>query len=123
MHELYELKEKLLEELKEYGSQEMSMGNLEIIDKLAHATKNICKIIEESENDDYSRNSYRGGSYTSNRSYTRGRSAKRDAMGRYTRAEDEMDGMVSELRSMMNDLPPEKQREAQKFVSRMEQMS
>ena len=45
MHELYELKEKLLKELNEYSSQEMSAGSLEVIDKLSHAIKNICKII------------------------------------------------------------------------------
>lgn len=133
MHELYELKEKLMNELKGYGSQELSAGSLEVIDKLAHATKNICKIIEASEEegsseenrryseDGGSRNggsrSYRGGSYA------RGRYSKRDSMGRYTRAEDDMEDMLMELKQMMGDLPPEKQREAQKFVSRMEQMS
>ena len=42
MHELYELKEKLMKELNEYASQEMSAGSLEVIDKLSHAIKNIC---------------------------------------------------------------------------------
>ena len=123
MHELYELKEKLLEELKEYDGQEMSAGSLEVIDKLAHAIKNICKIIESSEySGEGSGRSYRG-SYdrgTSNRSYRR--SYKRDSMGRYTRAEDDMDDMVSELRDMMGDLPQEKQKEVQRFIQRIEQM-
>lgn len=62
MHGLYELKEKLMEELEEYGSKdEMTAGTLEVVDKLAHTVKNLCKIIEEME---YSEEgSYEGGSY------------------------------------------------------------
>ena len=45
MHELYELKEKLCDELKEYGSKDLSAGTLDVVDKLAHAVKNIDKII------------------------------------------------------------------------------
>lgn len=63
MHEIYELKEMLMKELEEYGRKgEMSAGSLEIVDKLAHAIKNLCKIIEaaEEEEEGYSR---RGGSY------------------------------------------------------------
>lgn len=148
MHELYELKEKLIKELEEYGSQEMSAGSLEVIDKLAHAIKNICKIIEAYEEEGYSeeggyagrsyRGSYeggggrggRGGGQSSNRgSYARGRgrNARRDSRGRYSsegysQAEDDMDSMIMELREMMDDLPPEKQKEVQKFIQKIEQM-
>ena len=79
MHEIYELKEKLLKELEEYAAKEMSAGSLDVIDKLAHAIKNICKIIEsaEMEEEEYSRRgsydngnqgggSYRGGRYSRN---------------------------------------------------------
>lgn len=111
MHELYQLKEKLMKELNEYASQEMSAGSLEVIDKLSHAIKNICKIIEAAEEEEYSgRGSYNmGGGYSrenrysregrgGNRyayeggqggqgggSYARGRNARRDSMGRYAR--------------------------------------
>lgn len=152
MHELYELKEKLMKELEEYGSQEMSAGSLEVIDKLSHAIKNICKIIEAAEEEGYSeeggryRNSYEGGgggryySYEGGQggggsSYARrgggrgrGRNARRDSMGRYSsemgysRAEDDMDSMIEELRGMMQELPQEKQREVQKFIQKIEQM-
>lgn len=115
MHEIYELKEQLMKELEEYGRKgELSTGSLEVVDKLAHTVKNLCKIIEEAEmeEDGYSmagggggnRNrrsyagqggggntgggqSYRGGrSYEggSRRSYARGRNARRDSMGRYS---------------------------------------
>ena len=113
MHELYELKEKLMKELNEYASQEMSAGSLEVIDKLSHAIKNICKIIEAAEMEEYSsrggqgggsyarnygggRYAYEGGRGGGNRyayeggqgggSYARGRgrNARRDSMGRYS---------------------------------------
>lgn len=105
MHGIYELKEMLCKELENYGTKgELTAGSLEIVDKLAHAIKNLDKIIEASEEaDDYSERggSYRGGSYaragqggggmggSSNRggSYARqgrGRDARRDSMGRYS---------------------------------------
>ena len=64
MHELYELKEKLMKELAEYSQGELSTGSLEVIDKLAHAIKNICKIVEDAEGSSRrSRRSYEGSSY------------------------------------------------------------
>ena len=74
MHELYQLKEMLCKELEEYGSKgDLSAGSLEIVDKLAHALKNLDKIIEtkEEESGEYSsaggEGSYRGGSYRGGR--------------------------------------------------------
>lgn len=109
MDGLYELKEMLCKELEEYGKKgELTAGSLEIVDKLAHAVKNLCKIIEAAEEEEemgYSeRGSYRGsyargggqgggrggqGGGSSNRggSYARqgrGRNARRDSMGRYS---------------------------------------
>ena len=78
MKELYDLKEKLIDELKTYGKKEMSAGSLDVIDKLAHATKNLCKVIEDyEESEGYSSRGRRA-------SYGRGRNAKRDSMGRYS---------------------------------------
>ena len=149
MHELYELKEKLMKELNEYGQQEMSAGSLEVIDRLAHAIKNICKIIEAAEEEEYSsrggysRDGYsrenrysreggRGNRYayegSGNRggSYARGRNARRDSMGRYSREggysrTDGMDGLVDEIRSMMQELPQGVQQDAQRFIQKLEQ--
>lgn len=73
MHELYKLKEMLCKELEEYGSKgDLSAGSLEIVDKLAHALKNLDKIIETKEEEsEYSsagnEGSYRGGSYRGGR--------------------------------------------------------
>lgn len=144
MHKIVELKEKLIEELEEYGNKgELSMGDLDTVDKLAHATKNLCKVIKEAEEEQYSREggsyrgsydgtydngSYEGGSYEDGsyrgRSYSmrrgRGPGARRDSMGRYSSDNGQM---VSELRELMADAPDERTRsEFQKFIQKMEQM-
>lgn len=131
MHELYELKDMLCKELKEYGEKgELTAGSLETIDKLAHAMKNLDRVIEAYEDDgEYSGRSYpdgMGGSYArgrysrEGRSYARGRmNARRDSMGRYSRD----DGMVEELRDLMKDAPNEAiKRDIQRLVDKMEQM-
>ena len=76
MKELYELKDKLCEELKEYGKKDMSAGSLDVVDKLTHTIKNLDKIIEGYEDDysNYSGRNYRGRSYARNR----------DSRGRYS---------------------------------------
>lgn len=136
MHELYELKEKLCDELKEYGSKgDLTAGSLEVVDKLAHAVKNLDKIIEAYEDEDgYSegwmpRYYYNDGSYADGRGTTnrggnrgyRGRSyaRRRDSMGRYSRD----DKMISELHRLMEDAPDEKTRnEFHRFIQKIEQM-
>lgn len=128
MHELYELKEMLCKELKDYGKKgEMSAGSLEIVDRLAHAIKNLDKIIEAYEEEEYSSRggsydggSYRGGSYARGR----GRNARRDSRGRYSnegysRNED----MISEIRELMEDSPDDRTRqEFQRFIKKLESM-
>ena len=131
MHELYELKDMLCKELKEYGEKgELTAGSLDTIDKLAHAMKNLDRVIEVYEDDgEYSGRSYpdgMGGSYArgrysrEGRSYARGRmNARRDSMGRYSRD----DGMIEELRDLMKDAPNEAiKRDIQRLVDKMEQM-
>jgi hypothetical protein len=127
MHELYKLKEMLCEELKEYGNkEEMSAGALEVVDKLAHAVKNLDKIIEAYENDEgYSGNypdgmNYRGGSSRNNaRTYRNGtsyaRNRRRDSMGRYSSTgysrADAREDMIEQLRDMMQSAPDERMRQ------------
>ena len=140
MHELHELKEMLCEELKEYGSKDkLDVGGLEIVDKLAHAIKNIDKIIEAYEEDEYSMmdggGSYenRGGAMRYNNggtgsyrnSYARGRrNAKRDSMGRYSRdGYSRNEDIVMELRDLMQDVPDDRtKQEFQRLIQKMEQM-
>lgn len=138
MDELYKLKEMLCKELEEYGSKgEMSAGSLATIDTLAHALKNLDKIIEAKEMDDegsyaggsyrggYSREggSYRGGSYRGG-SYARGRNqySRRDGMSRYSGRGYSRDGedYIEELREMMQDLPQEAKQHVQKAIQAME---
>lgn len=138
MHELHKLKDMLCEELEEYGSKsELTTGTLDVVDKLAHTIKNLQKIIEKYEDDEYSGRyayNYRGGSYNDGMMYDgsyadgRGRTGnvKRDSMGRYAR---DMKGysrhgdMVAELHELMQDAPDERTRmEFQKFIQKIEQM-
>ena len=138
MHDLYELKEKLMKELEEYGKQELTAGSLEVVDKLSHAIKNICKIIEAYETEEdysmrggnsnrYSRTGYRysrDGNGTRDGGYSRRRS--RDSMGRYSRENgysrtDGVEELVETVRDMMQELPQNIQVDAQRFVQKLEQ--
>ena len=126
MHELYELKEKLIKELEDYAQNgKFSKEDVESIKYMASAVDHLCNIMEGSEEyshrNGYSRNySYeRGGSM---RSYARGRggNARRDSMGRYSNAEG-VDELVDTVRNMMQDLPQHLQQDAQRFVQKLEQ--
>lgn len=138
MHELMKLKDMLCEELEKYGAKgELSSGSLEVVDKLAHAVKSLCVIIDMCEDEEYSSRggSYgRGGSYNmGGGSYARGgrggRGGRRGganqygsyANGGYSR-EGGAEELVDAVRGMMQDLPPEIQHEANKFVQKLEQM-
>lgn len=105
MHDLHTLKEKLCAELEKYSSKEITASNLEYIDKLAHAAKNVQKLIEGGE---YS------GTYAMRRDYPR-----RDAMGRYSSA----DSMIHELRELRTKAPDERTKmEFDRFIEKMEMM-
>ena len=130
MEKLYEIKEKLCEKLEEYKDKEITAASLEVIDKLAHAIKNIDKIIEnydEYSEMSYRGRSYRGGSYRGGRSrrsydggsyYDDGSYEKRDSMGRYSRHD-----MTDELRDLMKDAPDEHTKEEfRKFIKKIEMM-
>lgn len=122
MHELYELKDRLVKELEEYGRKgDLSAGSLDVVDKLAHSVKNICKVIEDMEDDGYSS---RGGSsyrvYDDGRSMARGRggNVRRDSRGRYS-----SESFANRLRDMSYDAPDERTRqEMERLASKMEQM-
>lgn len=133
MHRLYNLKETLIDELKQLGSKDrIELADLELVDKLAHATKNLCKIIESCEEAEYSEGmgsyagmpnfrhgSYaRGGSMAQGSSYARGRgtNARRDSMGRYSSTGD----FRMELEEIMQDAPNEAVR--QKLMETMNMM-
>lgn len=83
MHKLYELKDMLMEQLEKDAGEELNSQNLKEIDMLAHATKNLCKVIEACEDDER----YSGRYYARDYDY----SGRRDSMGRYARDERPMD--------------------------------
>lgn len=145
MNDLYELCDTISREIAEANEKiraaggKLTSGDVDYIDKLTHTLKSI-KGVEHMEEDagyssrpymdgmggsyrgGYSRDggSYRGGSYRGG-SYARGRggNARRDSMGRYSGD----DGMVSELRELMEDAPNEAvKRDIQRLIDKMEQM-
>lgn len=137
MNELYELKRKLCEALEEFGMRdEITASSLQTVDTLAHACKNICKIIESKQDEMYSMRgrSYEGGS---NRSYEGGSGRSyysrdgymyddgmsnrrgRGANGRFV-SRDGGD-MIRQLRDLMEDAPDEQTRnDIRKVVEKME---
>lgn len=149
MHDVYKLKKMLCEELEAFGKKnEIDVNELDIIDKLAHSIKNICKVIEDYEeeedyseadrrmrdrgmyyDDRYTRNdgmSYardgRGGNRGGSRGGMRGGRGGYSRMGGYSMADESMKDMIDEMKDLMDDMPEEKRREMQKFVTKMEQM-
>ena len=144
MHYMHDLKDLLCAELEDYAekgkkSGKMSMGDLDSIHKLTDTVKNILKIDLMESDDGYSEDgaymgegriygtSYddgmrRGGGYSYARG--RGRYAKRDSMGRYSRDDGYMrrdggysreDGkayMIDQLEDMMDDAEKPAEKEA-----------
>lgn len=145
MHEeLNMLFEKLCDELCECGKKELNVESLKTIDTLAHAGKNILKIMEgcdEMEGGSYAyydedprttamggsmRGSYGNGSYRM--------SGKRDSMGRYSRDGSYDGGMsnrgysrggnnvVDGLKELMYAAPQEMQGEIQRLIKKLDNM-
>lgn len=122
MHKLYELKDMLCKELEKYGSKnELTAGSLDVVDKLAHAIKNIDKILESGDEE------YSNAMRYSRRSYA----PRRDARGRYSR-ENRMYGtdgysmagdVAMELKELMQDAPDAQTRQdIQRIVDRLQRM-
>lgn len=131
MHDLHELKEKLLKELEEYGGNaKFSKEDVETIKYMASAIDHICNIAEDEEEGYSGRYPYwMGGAYAdgnmggngrSNRSMRGGRSYRRG----YSREGYSCDGgMVEELRELMQDAPDDRTRqEFQRFIEKIERM-
>ena len=103
MNELHELKERLVDELKDYGKRDLTGSTLDMIDTLAHATKNVCKIIDDE-------------GYSGNYPYSYdGRVYRRDGMGRYSR-----NSLKDKLHELMGDAPDEQTRmELKRLVDKL----
>ena len=136
MNALYDLREMLCKQLEDYGKKgELTAAVLERVDMLAHAVKNIDKIIEVYESEgEYSE--YDGDDMTSRRSYDggsmregersrnrRSMARRRDSMGRYSRGYSRHGDLAEQIRDLMEDAPDEKTRqEMQRLVSRLDNM-
>lgn len=124
MHKLYELKEKLMNELEDYSENgKFSKDDVEAIKYTASAIDHICNILEHADEEEYSnmyydrsyarggnrgqgnqdgRSNNMGGSYARGR----GRNARRDSMGRYSRDGYSYDFKM-DLEELMKDAPNE----------------
>lgn len=143
MHNLYEFICDELKELEKKADSGLSMSEIQLMDTLLHAKKNLLKAEEMEEESEYSGAMYddgmsyerggnrgnRGSSYrgTYRGSYARGRgrNARRDSMGRYS-----SDGysraaadMTAELQDMMDDPKYEPVRhDIERLMRKVEQM-
>lgn len=128
MHGIYELKDRLCDELEEYGQKEdLDVGTLEVVTKLASTVKNLGKIIDKYEESEYSYDDGMHSKYSGRRRMDRYSGARRrDSMGRYSRKGGySMDNkeMVQELRKLMEDAPDDHTRqEFQSFIDKLERM-
>lgn len=147
LHELCEVISRELEDVSQKirsAGGSMSAGDLELVDKLTHALKSIKTTMAMMESED--EGGYSGHymmpryAYNDGRSYADGMgrsdgyggmsragrmNARRDSMGRYSRNysyADGIDGILDEMRGMMDQLPEEKRREVQRFVDKMDRM-
>ena len=142
MHEeLYDVYEKLCDELCEYGKQDLNMENLKTIDTLAHAGKNVKKLMECEEGGSYAyydedpRNTALGSMRGSYRGSYR-MSGKRDCMGRYSRENNSNNGsyegmsnrmsrsnnVTDGLRELMYAAPQEMQGEINRLIKKLDNM-
>ena len=140
LHELCEMYGDWIHEAKDKlrrNGSSISVGDADYLDKLTHSLKSIKTTVAmmESEDDEggYSgRMMPRYGGYAYENDGNRGMSnagrmnARRDSRGRYSRngysyAED-INGIVDEMREMMDSLPEEKRREVERFVNKMDRM-
>ena len=118
-----------LEDLERKVSKDgkLSMAEVQYMDTLAHAKKNLMKG-EEMSADGYSGMMYPryyGDDRMDERSYARGRGRRRDSMGRYSSRGYSMaaDDMMDELRELMEKAPDDMtKREFKKFIDKIETM-
>ena len=112
MHKLYELKDKLIDELESYADNgKITPTDAEAIKYLSSSVDHICNICKDADEDDYSGRSYpdgMGGSYarrySRNDGYSmaRGRmNAQRDSRGRYSGADGDVEDIKRDMQRLM----------------------
>lgn len=130
MHKLLDYICSELEDLerKTEKGDSLTMSEIQYMDTLLHAKKNLLKTEEMMGEDGqysearggYSR-SYRDGYSREYGARGRGRNARRDSMGRYADGGYSNENMADQLRDMMDDAPDENTRkEFQRFIDKIE---
>ena len=127
MEKLYELKDRLCEELEEIARKpDMGPGDLELIHKLTDTIKNIGKIEMLEEEGGYSQEDGRddgygrGMSYARRRGYDRGgRNTRRDSRGRYSR-DDGRSAMMEHLEAALDSASDQDRETIKRFMRQLE---
>ncbi len=127
MEKLYELKDRLCEELEEIARKpDMGPGDLELIHKLTDTIKNIGKIEMLEEEGGYSQEDGRddgygrGMSYARGRGYDRGgRNTRRDSRGRYSR-DDGRSAMMEHLEAALDSASDQDREAIKRFMRQLE---
>lgn len=143
LHELCETISRELEDVNDKirsAGGGMSVGDLELVDKLTHALKSIKTTVAMMEAEEEGEDGYSGRympyygtgrSYAENRtmdggrSYARGRGsrAKRDSMGRYSSRgysyADEMESVKEEMRELAQKMPEEHRRKIERALDEL----
>jgi len=129
MDKLYDLKDKLCEELEEIARKpDMGPGDLELIHKLTDTIKNIGKIEMLEEEGGYSQEDGQdGGGYGRGVSYARGRggynrggrNTRRDSRGRYSR-DDGRSEMMEHLEMALDSASDQDRETIKRFMRQLE---
>ncbi len=129
MEKLYDLKDKLCEELEEIARKpDMGPGDLELIHKLTDTIKNIGKIEMLEEEGGYSQEDGQdGGGYGRGVSYARGRggynrggrNTRRDSRGRYSR-DDGRSEMMEHLEMALDSASDQDRETIKRFMRQLE---
>ena len=119
------MKEDYIREIiKFYREKGISKESVEMLDTMIHSAKNLCKIYEACEEENYSMRGDMSYAPYSMNSYARGRgsNASRDSMGRYSSmgGYSGHDDMIANLHNLMNRTSDENtRRELQDMINRM----
>ena len=128
MEKLYDLKDKLCEELEEIARKpDMGPGDLELIHKLTDTIKNIGKIEMLEEEGGYSQEDGRDDGYGRGMSYARGRSGyhrggrntRRDSRGRYSQ-DDGRSAMMEHLEAALDSASDQDRETIKRFMRQLE---
>jgi hypothetical protein len=129
MDKLYDLKDKLCEELENLARKpDMGPGDLELIHKLTDTIKNIGKIEMLEEEGGYSQEDGQdGGGYGRGVSYARGRggynrggrNTRRDSRGRYSR-DDGRSEMMEHLEMALDSASDQDRETIKRFMRQLE---